>query len=75
MSRREIFSLSGAIGFLIIWIIDLNSPTPKEIQGNFWNEIFYHYGWLMYAVACLFYYQFAKNMRLKKEEDQSKNNQ
>jgi hypothetical protein len=72
MSRREIFSLSGAIGFLIIWIVDLNGRTPKEIQGNFWNEIFYHYGWLMYAVACLFYYQFAKNMRLKKEEDNSK---
>jgi hypothetical protein len=53
----------------------LNSPTPKEIQGDFWNEIFYHYGWLMYAVACLFYYQFAKNMRLKKEEDQSKKDQ
>ena len=69
MSRREILSLSGAIGFLIIWIVDLNSPTPKQIQGDFWNEIFYHYGWLMYAVACLFYYQFAKIMRLKKEEE------
>jgi hypothetical protein len=72
MNRREILSLFGAAGFLIIWIIDLNSPTPKEIQGDFWNEIFYHYGWLMYAVACLFYYQFAKNMRIKKEEGNSK---
>jgi len=51
MGRREILSLAAGIGFLIIWIIDLNSAVPKDIQGHFWSEIFYHYGWLMYCVA------------------------
>jgi hypothetical protein len=35
MGRKEILSLAAGIGFLIIWIIDLNSPTPASIQGNF----------------------------------------
>jgi hypothetical protein len=67
MSRSEKISLFIAIGFLIIWILDLNSPTPKEIQGMFWQEIGYHYSWLMFAVGCLFYYQFARNERITKE--------
>lgn len=73
MGRKEVLSLAAGIGFLIIWIIDLNSATPSSIQGNFWSEIFYHYGWLMYCVACLFYYQYAKNDRIKKEEEANKN--
>lgn len=67
MGRKEKLSLAAAIGFLLIWIIDLNSPIPTEIKGKFWSEIFYHYGWLMYCVSCLFYYQFSKNERLKKK--------
>ncbi|MFD3293765.1 hypothetical protein SKC35_08720 [Aquirufa sp. KTFRIE-69F] len=70
MGKKEIFSLAAAIGFILIWIIDLNSPTPAEVKGQFWGEIFYHYGWLMYGVGCLFYYQFAKNERIKKEKEQ-----
>jgi hypothetical protein len=70
MGRKEILSLAAGIGFFIIWIIDLNSPVPNNIKGHFWSEIFYHYGWLMYCVACLFYYQYSKNERLKKEDPQ-----
>ena len=69
MGKKEILSLAAAIGFILIWIIDLNSPTPAELKGQFWAGIFYHYGWLMYGVACLFYYQYAKNERIKKEKD------
>jgi hypothetical protein len=68
MSRREKLSLFMAVGFLLIWILDLNTPTPKEIQGLFWQEIGYHYSWLMFAVGCLFYYQFARNERIAKED-------
>ncbi|MEN9297116.1 hypothetical protein [Aquirufa novilacunae] len=71
MGKKEILSLAAAIGFVLIWIIDLNSPTPTEVKGQFWGEIFYHYGWLMYGVGCLFYYQYAKNERIKKEKDDS----
>jgi hypothetical protein len=72
MSRREKLSLFIAIGFLLIWILDLNTPTPKEIQGLFWQEIGYHYSWLMFAVGCLFYYQFARNERISKEDKHKK---
>lgn len=74
MSFKEIIGLSAGIGFFIIWVIDLNAPTPAEIQGKFWHELFYHYTWLMWSVGCLFYYQYQKNIRVKEEEDQ-KNNQ
>lgn len=73
MSTKEKLSLFIAIGFLIIWIVDLNSPTPPEIQGQFWQEINYHYSWLMFAVGCLFYYQFARNERMNKEDKNKKN--
>ncbi|MEK6547107.1 MAG: hypothetical protein AABZ56_02205 [Bacteroidota bacterium] len=72
MSRREKLSLFIAVGFLIIWILDLNSPTPKEIQGLFWQEIGYHYSWLMFAVGCLFYYQFARNERMANKDKHKK---
>ena len=54
MNRKEILSLSAGIGFFIIWVIDLNAPTPVEIQGKFWLELFFHYNWLMFCMACLF---------------------
>lgn len=73
MSRSEKLSLFIAIGFLIIWIADLNAPTPKEIEGLFWQEIGYHYSWLMFAVGCLFYYQYARNERISKEDKNKKN--
>ncbi|MFC0185025.1 hypothetical protein SAMN04515674_11565 [Pseudarcicella hirudinis] len=67
-SRKEVLLLSAGIGFLVIWIIDLNSPTPPEVKNNFWTNIFYHYGWLMFAVGFLFFFQYSKNERLKKEQ-------
>ncbi|RVU25732.1 hypothetical protein EOJ36_04765 [Sandaracinomonas limnophila] len=72
MSFREIISLSAGIGFFIIWIIDLNAPTPAEIQGKFWHELFYHYNWLMFSVGCLFYFQYFKNLRVKNQETSDK---
>lgn len=68
MTRKEIIILSAGIGFLIIWIIDLNAPTPVEIQGNFWLEIYFHYVWLMFGLGSLLYFQYSKNMRIKEEE-------
>jgi hypothetical protein len=73
MNRKEILSLSAGVGFFIIWVIDLNSPTPVEIQGKFWLELFFHYNWLMFCMACLFYYQISRNERLKAEENATKN--
>lgn len=72
MSFKEIIALSAGIGFFIIWIIDLNAPTPVEIRGKFWHELFFHYTWLMWSVGCLFYYQYQKNNRLKEEHEASK---
>jgi hypothetical protein len=70
MSFKEIIGLSAGIGFLIIWIIDLNAPTPVEIRGKFWHELFFHYTWLMWSVGCLFYYQYQKNIRTQQEKGQ-----
>jgi hypothetical protein len=72
MSFKEIIGLSAGIGFFIIWIIDLNAPTPAEIRGKFWHELFFHYTWLMWSVGCLFYYQYQKNIRTQQEKDQEK---
>ncbi|MHA8050800.1 hypothetical protein V7S79_06760 [Aquirufa sp. ROCK-SH2] len=71
MNKKEVLSLSAGIGFFIIWVIDLNAPTPVEIQGKFWLELFFHYNWLMFCMACLFYYQISRNERLKSEADSS----
>jgi hypothetical protein len=73
MGKKEVLSLSAAIGFILIWIIDLNTPLPKEIEADFWGNIFAHYPFLMFGVGCLFYYQFAKNERIKKEKDKNGN--
>jgi beta-lactamase regulating signal transducer with metallopeptidase domain len=71
MSRKEILLLSAALGFLIIWVLDLRAGTPPEVN-TFWTKIFYHYSWLMMCVGCLFYFQYSKQIRLKKEEQSSK---
>ena len=69
MSKKEILLLFAAIGFLIIWILDLRAGLPAGLEPTFWNKIFYHYSWLMFAVGCLFYFQYSKQIRLKKEEN------
>lgn len=73
MSKKEIFLLFAAVGFLIIWILDLRAGLPAGLEPTFWNKIFYHYSWLMFAAGCLFYFQYSKQIRLKKEEEEAKN--
>ena len=72
MSKKEILLLFAAIGFLIIWILDLRAGLPAGLEPTFWNNIFYHYSWLMFAAGCLFYFQYSKQIRLKKEENEQK---
>lgn len=72
MSIKELIGLSAGIGFFIIWILDLNKPVPAEIAGDFWNELLYHYAWLMYSVLCLFYFQYVRNIRLKSASEAEK---
>lgn len=73
MSKKEILLLFAAVGFLIIWILDLRAGLPAGLEPTFWNKIFYHYSWLMFAAGCLFYFQYSKQIRLKKEEEEAKN--
>ncbi|PWK26366.1 hypothetical protein LV89_02537 [Arcicella aurantiaca] len=73
MSKKEILLLFAAVGFLIIWVLDLRAGLPAGLEPTFWNKIFYHYSWLMFAAGCLFYFQYSKQIRLKKEEDEAKN--
>lgn len=69
MSKKEVLLLFAAVGFLIIWILDLRAGLPPGLEPTVWNNIFYHYSWLMFAVGCLFYFQYSKQIRLKKEEN------
>jgi hypothetical protein len=73
MSKKEILLLFAAVGFLIIWILDLRAGLPAGLEPTFWNKIFYHYSWLMFAAGCLFYFQYSKQIRLKKEDEEAKN--
>jgi beta-lactamase regulating signal transducer with metallopeptidase domain len=70
MSKKEILLLSAAFGFLIIWVLDLRAGLPPTLEPTFWNKIFYHYSWLMMAVGCLFYFQYIKQIRVKKQADE-----
>ncbi len=72
MSKKEILLLFAATGFIIIWILDMRAGLPASIEPTYWNKIFYHYSWLMFSAGCLFYFQYSKQIRLKKLEDQEK---
>jgi hypothetical protein len=74
MSKKEILLLFAALGFLIIWILDLRAGLPAGLEPTFWNKIFYHYSWLMFAAGCLFYFQYSKQIRLKKLEKEQQDN-
>jgi amino acid permease len=74
MSKKEILLLFAALGFLIIWVLDIRAGLPAGIEPTFWNKIFYHYSWLMFAAGCLFYFQYSKQIRLKKLDEEQKNN-
>lgn len=56
MVLKEILLLSAAIGFLLVWILDISNGTA--LKGT--------YGWLMISIGFLFYFQHSKNERLKK---------
>ncbi len=73
MSKKEILLLFAAVGFIIIWILDMRAGLPATIEPTYWNKIFYHYSWLMFSAGCLFYFQYSKQIRLKKLEEQEKN--
>ncbi|MEA5256416.1 hypothetical protein VB264_01390 [Arcicella aquatica] len=73
MSKKEILLLFASIGFIIMWILDLRAGLPAGLEPTFWNKIFYHYSFLMFAMVCLFYFQYTKQVRLKKEEEEAKN--
>lgn len=73
MSKKEILLIFAALGFFIIWILDLRAGLPAGFEPTFWNKIFYHYSWLMFAAGCLFYFQYSKQNRLKKEEELERN--
>jgi hypothetical protein len=73
MSKKEILLLCASVGFIIMWILDLRAGLPVGLEPTFWNKIFYHYSFLMFAAACLFYFQYSKQIRLKKEEEDAKN--
>jgi hypothetical protein len=64
MVLKEILLLSAAIGFFFIWGLDLYNGQPLKAS----------YFWVMFGVACLLYFQYSKNLRLKKEEKNTNNN-
>ncbi len=72
MSKKEVLLLFAAVGFIIMWILDLRAGLPAGLEPTVWNKIFYHYSFLMFAVVCLFYFQYSKQIRLKKEEEEAK---
>lgn len=72
MSKKEVLLLFAAVGFIIMWILDLRAGLPAGLEPTVWNKIFYHYSFLMFAAGCLFYFQYSKQIRLKKEEEDAK---
>lgn len=72
MSGKEKISLAVGIGFFIIWVMDLNSPIPENIRGDFWAELNYHYFWLMFCISALFVYQYFRQMRIAKDKNSRK---
>lgn len=58
MTLKESLLLSAAVGFFIIWAGELFQGVPLKAS----------YFWMMFSIACLLYFQYTKNVRLKKEE-------
>lgn len=57
MTLKESLLLSAAVGFFIIWAGELFQGVPLKAS----------YFWVMFSIACLLYFQYTKNVRLKKE--------
>ncbi len=67
MVLKEILLLAAAIGFFLIWGLEIYNGIPLKAS----------YFWLMFGMGCLFYFQYSKNIRLKnisnnKEDKKSK---
>jgi hypothetical protein len=58
MTLKEILLLAAAVGFFIIWALEYYNGIPLKAS----------YFWLMFGMGCLFYYQYSKNVRLKKTD-------
>lgn len=65
MTLKESLFLSAAVGFFIIWAGELFQGVPLKAS----------YFWIMFSIACLLYFQYTKNVRLKKEEAVTKQQQ
>ncbi len=59
MTLKEILLLAAAIGFFIIWGLDIYNGIPFKAS----------YTWVMFGMGCLLYFQYSKNERLKKNKD------
>ncbi|MCY7350073.1 MAG: hypothetical protein LH606_05335 [Cytophagaceae bacterium] len=59
MNLKETLLLSAAVGFFLIWMGELFNGIPLKAS----------YIWAMGSIACLLYFQYAKNVRLKQEEE------
>lgn len=57
MNLKEILLLAVSVGFFIIWGLEVYNGIPLKAS----------YFWLMFGMGCLFYFQYSKNIRLKKE--------
>lgn len=62
MTLKEILLLAAATGFFLIWGLELYNGIPLKAS----------YFWVMFGLGCLLYFQYSKNIRLKKIENNSK---
>ena len=61
MNLKESLLLAASAGFIIIWLLELIAGKPFK-DG---------YPLIMFGVGCLLFYQYSKNMRLAKEQENS----
>ena len=62
MTLKEILLLAASICFFLIWVLELYNGIPLKAM----------YFWVMFGLGCLLYFQYTKNIRLKKIENISK---
>lgn len=62
MSLKESILLSAAVGFFLIWVGEVFKNIPLKES----------YFWVMFSIGCLFWFQYTKNVRLKREEQEKK---
>jgi hypothetical protein len=62
MTLKESILLSAAVGFFLIWVGEVFKNIPLKES----------YFWVMFSLGCLFYFQYTKNVRLKREAAEKK---